>query len=162
MRNAMTCTIISVGTTSDIACYSEHEPPYIVVKNRLRNKIWQLYCRGYDRFWLNCEYGVPLWCAEIIIALQMYNDIVLNIAMPYEEQPVEWTEEQRERFFSAHISADNVVMISNYYTSNCYDLADIHMIDDSDIVLIVGNSKTKLFGDKYAREKGVPAEYLML
>ena len=32
---------------------------------------------------MNCEYGVPLWSAEIIIALQMYNDIELNIAMPY-------------------------------------------------------------------------------
>lgn len=158
----MTCTIISSGKELDIAHKNECRPLHHEIKTRLRNKIWQLYCRGYNRFWLNCEYGVPMWCAEIIIAMKMYNDIDLHIAMPYEEQASSWIKERRERFFSIHAHADKVIIISNYYTDDCCDLADMHMIDDSDIILIVGNDKTEMFGIKYAREKNVNTEYLIL
>ena len=94
----MTCTIISIGEELNFRCKNENEPPYPEIKAKLREKIWGLYCNGYDRFWINCEYGVPLWCGEIITALAMYNDIKLSIAMPYEEQSTNWVEEHRERF----------------------------------------------------------------
>ena len=81
----MTCTIISTGDELNIACKNENELPYPEIKAKLREKIWELYCKGYDSFWINCEYDVQLWCGEIISALAMYNDIELNIAMPYEE-----------------------------------------------------------------------------
>lgn len=162
MRIPMTCTIISNVKELDIAYKNECRLPYPEIKTRLRSKIWQLYRREYDRLWLNCEYGVPLWCAEIIIALKMYNDIGLYIAMPYEEQATDWNEEHRERFFNVHARADKVIMISNYYTTDCCDLADIHMIDDSDMILIVGDDTMELFGSKYAREKNVSTEYLIL
>lgn len=38
-----------------------------------------MYCNGYDTFQVNCEYGIPLWTAEIITALKMYNSIFLDI-----------------------------------------------------------------------------------
>ena len=95
----MTCTIISTGEELNLICKNENELPYPEIKAKLREKIWELYCKGYDSFWINCEYGVPLWCGEIITALAMYNDIELNIAMPYEEQSTNWVEGHRERFF---------------------------------------------------------------
>lgn len=64
--------------------------------------------------------------------------------------------------FLTFMPADKVIMISNYYTTDCCDLADIHMIDDSDMILIVGDDTMELFGSKYAREKNVSTEYLIL
>lgn len=29
----------------------------------------------YDKFWGNREYGISLWCAEIIVDFRMYNNI---------------------------------------------------------------------------------------
>ncbi|MBR6982554.1 MAG: DUF1273 family protein [Ruminococcus sp.] len=158
----MTCTIISTGEELNLVCKNEFEPPYPEIKARLREKIWELYCKGYDTFWLNCEYGVPLWSAEIIVALQMYNDIELNIAMPYEEQSTNWVEEHRERFFTIHAESDNVEIISNRYSDDCYDLADEHMIDDSELVLVVGSNPERCYGTGYARERSVKIESLDL
>ena len=56
----------------------------------------------------------------------MYNDIELNIAMPYEEQSTNWVEEHRDRFFNVHAESDNVEIISLQYTDDCYELADEH------------------------------------
>ena len=154
----MTCTIISTGDELKLICKNELEQPYPEIKAKLREKIWELYCQGFDKFWVNCEYGVPLWSAEIIIALQMYNDIEIDIAMPYEEQSTNWVEEQRERFFNIHAESDNVEIISNWYSDDCYDLADEHMIDDSDLVLVVGSNSDKCYGTSYARKHSIKIE----
>ena len=158
----MTCTIISTGEELNLICKNENEPPYPEIKAKLREKIWDLHCKGYDSFWLNCEYGVPLWCGEIITALAMYNDIELNIAMPYEEQSTNWVEEHRDRFFTVHADSDHVELISNQYTEDCYELADEHMIDESDLVVIVGSPDQNDSLRKYAESTGVKVEYFPL
>ena len=158
--NKLTCTIISTGEELKLVCKNENEPPYPEIKTTLREKIWELYCKGYDRFWINCEYGVPLWCGEIITALAMYNDIELNIAMPYEEQSTNWVEEHRDRFFKLHADSDNVEIISHHYTDKCYDLADEHMIDDSDLLLVVG-THIDCYGASYAKKNGIKVERLL-
>ena len=154
----MTCTIISTGEELNIACKNENEHPYPEIKEKLRNKIWELYCKGYDTFWCNCEYGAPLWCAEIITALAMYNDIVLNIAMPYEEQSTNWVDEYRESFFNVHAHSNHVELISRHYNENCYKQADEYMIDDSDLVIIVGKADQNDSSGKYAKSIGVKVE----
>ncbi len=158
----MTCTIVSTGEELNIVCKNELEPPYPEIKAKLRDKIWELYCKGYDTFWVNCEYGVPLWCAEIIIALQMYNDIELNIAMPYEEQSTNWVEEYRERLFAIHAASDRVEIISNRYSEDCYDLADEHMIDDSELLLVVGRNADECYGTRYAKSRSSKIEKFVL
>lgn len=155
----MTCSIISTGEELNLVCKNEFEPPYPEIKAKLREKIWELYCKGYDRFWVNCEYGVPLWCAEIIVALQIYNDIELNIAMPYEEQSTNWVEEHRERFFSLHNASDRVEIISNQYTDDCYDRANECMINNSDLLLVVGKNHIGMHYLKYAADLGVNVEF---
>lgn len=103
---------------------------------------------------------MPLWCGEIITALAMYNDIELNIAMPYEEQSTNWVEEHRDRFFRLHADSDNVEIISHHYTDDCYELADEHMIDDSDLLLVVG-THTDCYGASYAKKNGIKVEQLL-
>lgn len=156
----MTCAIVSTGEELLFKCRNEHEPPYPEIKSRLRDKIWELYCKDFNSFYVNCEYGVPLWTAEIICAMKMYSDIRLNIVMPYEEQPVDWNEEYRDRYYKAHACADNVYMVGTHYSSDCYNEADRYMIDNSDILLVCGKFKGDLYSVKYAKEHGVECIYL--
>ena len=124
----MTCCIISRNNEY----MNDNEPVCIEIKTKLREMIWELYCSGYDEFYTNCEYGISLWAAEIIIALKMYNDIKLHIAMPYEEQATRWSEEYRDRFFTVHEKADTVTIISNHYTADCYEKAERYMRERAD------------------------------
>lgn len=121
----MTCCIISRENNFK----NDNEPVCVETKTKLREIIWELYCSGYAEFWVNCEYGIPLWAAEIVIALKIYNDIKLHIAMPYEEQATKWAEEYRDRFFTVHEKADTVTIISKRYTEDCYEKADRYMCD---------------------------------
>ena len=160
----MVCTIISTGEELMQNCKNEYEPPLADIKGKLREIIWGLYCNGYDSFYLNCEYGIPLWSAEIICALKKYNDIKLNIAMPYEEQANDWYEDQRERYFSVHSLADDVHMLNTQFYEKCYDEADEYMIDQSDLLLVFGikNSGDFLHSIKYARKNHVECMYLKI
>lgn len=156
----MTCAIVSTSEELLLKCKNEHEPPYPEIKAKLRDKIWELYCKGFNSFYVNCEYGVPLWTAEIICAMKMYNDIRLNIVTPYEEQSADWNEDYRDRYYDAHACADNVCMIGTRYSSDCYDEADRYMIDNSDMLLVCGKRENGLYSVKYANERGVECIYL--
>ena len=160
----MVCTITSTGEEILQDCKNEYEPPLADIKEKLREIIWGLYCNGYDSFYLNCEYGIPLWSAEIICALKKYNDIELNIVMPYEEQANDWYEDQRERYFSVHSLADDVYMLTKQYYDDCYDDTEEYMIDQSDLLLVFGCKQTGdfLHSIKYARENDVECMYIKI
>ena len=160
----MICTITSTGEEILQDCKNEYELPLADIKEKLRETIWGLYCNGYDSFYLNCEYGIPLWTAEIICALKKYNTIELNVVMPYEEQAKDWYEDQRERYFSVHSLADNVHMLNTQYYDGCYDDTEEYMIDQSDLLLVFGykNSGDFLHSIKYAREEDVESLYIKI
>ncbi len=79
----MNCTIISTGFENRLTCKNEYEKPYPEMKQILRETIWKAYCSGYTDFYVNCEHGIPLWAAEIICALKLYNNIKLHIIILY-------------------------------------------------------------------------------
>lgn len=138
---------------------NESEPPYPMIKAKLRELIWGLYCQGYDNFYVNCEYGIPLWVAEFITALKLYNDITLNIVVPYEEQSVKWAEEYRDRYFSVHEKADSVILASTQYHPECYRTAEKIMIDKSELLIICGKETELSDTYKYAGYQDVKVIY---
>ena len=150
----MTCTIISNGFEKYLICKNEYEKPYPEMKRILRETIWDAYCNGYTDFYVNCEYGIPLWAAEIVCALKLYNTINLHIVTPYEEQATNWTEEQRDRYYSIFGKSDSDVMVCTRYQEDCYYIADETMIDKSDLVLVFGTNKV-CYAEMYAKNMGV-------
>lgn len=160
----MVCTLTSTGEELMQDCKNEQEPPLTDIKAKLREIIWGLYCNGYDSFYLNCEYGIPLWAAEIICALKKYNNIELNIVMPYENQSKDWYEDQRDGYFIIHNLADDVYMLEKQYYEGCYNDTDECMIDQSDLLLVLGykNSGDFLHSIKYAKENDVECMYLKI
>ena len=150
----MICTIISDGSELDRNCRNEKEKPYPEIKGRLRETIWKLFCEGYTGYYVNCEYGIPLWTAEIITALKLYNDIDLNIVVPFEEQCRDWCEENRDRYYALHEKADNVVFACREFEEGCYDIAAEMMIDESDLAVIIGRSGSVDRLEKYAKRSG--------
>ena len=155
----MTCIIVSDGSELLHQCKNEKEKPYPEIKRRLREIIWELYSSGYDSFFLNCEYGIPLWAAETICAMKMYNDIKLNIVIPYEEQASNWCDEHRDRYFNVHSKADSVIMADKHYCDDCYDRADDIMIAESDLLTVFGKKGNGLYAESCARKKNIEIMY---
>ena len=156
----MVCTIISSGEELHLRNKNEYEKPYPMIKGKLQELIWGLYCQGYDTFCLNCDYGVPLWAAEFICLQKAAgNPITLNIFMPYEEQAAGWVESQRNRYFSIHEKADDVVLVSTQFHPECYRKADERMMDESDLLVICGNTGSMPETAQYAGQQNVPVKY---
>ena len=156
----MICTISSDGTELYGKCRNEYEKPYAEIKKCLREKLWELFTSGFDTFYVNCEYGIPLWSAEIICAMKMYNPVKLNIAIPYEEQAANWCEEHRDRYFNVHAEAYKAVTVSKQYSAECREAADVFMLCQSDALAIRSTEKNNLFAERYAKQKAIPIIYL--
>ena len=151
---ALKCAIISDQTELTYVCKNEHEPPLRNLKIMILEKIGKMVGLGYDAYITNCDYGIPLWSSEIVVAMKMYNDIRLDIVIPYEEQTTNWIEEYRDRYYMVHEAADSVYLSSKRYCENCDEIAYQYMIDNSDAVLVFGKKSSDISAVSYAQNKG--------
>lgn len=156
----MICTIISNGKENKYLIKNEKRRAYVKIKARLEERILQLYNEGYNEFYVNCEYGIPLWAAEIINALKFHKDVRLHIIIPYEEQAAKWRVKLRIRYFAENVKSDSSVFAKTGYTDNCYDIADEMMIEKSDAVLICGEKADKPHAEKFAEQMNKKIMYL--
>jgi len=134
----MTCTILSDGSELQLACKNEEERPVLEIKKKILGLLESLIYEGYEEFWVNCEYGIPLWTAELICAMKKDYDLKLHIAVPYEEQSTNWFEEQRDRYFSLHQKADSVKFVNTQFHSGCYQEAEQYMLMQSNVLCLLG------------------------
>ena len=65
---------------------------------------------GITDFICNCEIKIPLWAAGKILFIKNQQSIRLNVAVPYENQAMRWTDEWRERYYNIHAQSDSVIM----------------------------------------------------
>ena len=154
-------SIISTGFEKYFLCKNKSEMPYLKIKLLLQETIWNAYRNGYTDFYVNCEYGIPLWAAEIISALKFYNVIRLHIIVPYEEQTTNWTEEQRDRYYTSHQKADSIQFANTKYHEYCYEQADKMMIDHSDLVFVFGKDQPSN-AELYATQTGIPVQRIII
>ncbi len=155
----MTSVIISNYNEKYFKNRNESEKTCITIKQKLLEIIWQAYCSGYTDFYTNCEFGIPLWSAEIICALKLYNKIYLHIVIPYEEQCLNWCEEWRNRYYDVHSKADSVIFVNKCYHENCHNDACKTMINHGDTVFVFGKQSNKSYAEKYAQSINTKIKY---
>lgn len=154
------CTIIGKSVNELPFGMDEKYPKCTALKINLAAKINELYLNGVTHFACNCEYGIPLWAAEIILALKIYKpELYLHIVAPYEEQAAKWNEEIRERYFNIHEKADTVHILKNIYNDNIlsYHYAEKFMLDNSTMLLIDEHNNEII---RYARKCNLNIVYL--
>ena len=130
------CTIS--GVTPDKICFGldEKSTDCIALKLQLLSKIADLNFKGVTDFVCNCEMGISLWAAEIVLCARKYNPVRLNITTPFEDQASLWSDEWRERYFRIHEQADCVITLNKHFSDTCYDECDRFMVDNSSMCII--------------------------
>ncbi len=151
----MTCTVISTGEELAYIYQNEEEQPVSGIKKRLFELLQGLIGEGCASFYVNCDLGIPLWTAEMILAMRKLNPIQLHIVMPYEEQAANWTEYHRDRYFAVHEAADRVEMVKAQYSDECAENALRTMIDKSDLLIICGQMDENSEILSYAKQRGL-------
>ena len=129
---------------------------YQHLQNQLREELFRMITRYHVRnFLCGMDLGVSLWAAEIILELKQTYPITLECVIPYETLTSDWTEENRDRYFSIVAQADEETMLQTRYTEDCEKKRDQYMVDHSDYVIAVLLDATVSTSDtlRYARRK---------
>ena len=141
--------------TSKTCCFTGHRPqnlPFWYSENsitclKLKNAIKKSIAQMIDKYEVNhfisgMALGVDQYAAEIVLELKkQYPQIILECAIPCENQAMKWTEKQRDRYFSIIKQCDKETLLQKQYTSDCMYKRNEYMVKNSDYIIAVYNRK---------------------
>lgn len=108
--------------------YDEEDELCVAIKLKIAEIVSQLATNGITDFVTDCEYGIPLWGAEVVLAQKIFTlEITLKVYLPHEEQAVKWSPDWRNRYFTLHEKADDVVIFNDY--EKCMESRLVHIIN---------------------------------
>ena len=117
---------------------------------------------GADTFYFGACYGFDLLCAEIVLMRKRVIHILeprvikLIAVVPYEEQPKNWNEVNRELYFATLAQCDEVIILNAKYHQGCFHRRDRYMVDNSSkMICYFDGSKGTPYTVKYAEKNKV-------
>lgn len=141
--------------------FNEDDDHCIALKRKLRDEIVRLIEEHEVSYFITgMALGVDMYAAEIVLGLKasQYPAILLESAIPFEEQPSKWTEEQRDRYYDIASKCDKETLIQKRYSPDCFDRRNRYMVDYADYLIAVWNGKPSGTGKtvRYAQRQGKP------
>lgn len=131
-----TCLIYGTPVRELPFGYDEEDELCVEIKLKIAEVVAQLAASGVTDFITDCEYGILMWGAEIVLAQKLFSpELTLKVYMPHEEQAVKWAPDWRERYFSIHEKADDVVIFNDY--KKCLET----LCEDADVLIYVGDEE---------------------
>ena len=126
---------------------NEDHPDCVQLKIALREQIEFLYERGVKRFLSGVCIGVDMWAGEIVLDLmQQHKDIELYCIIPFEEQPINWTESQKERYYNMLRDSTKLIQLSVRYYDGCYRIRNEYLVKNAKHLLAVYDKESKMRG----------------
>lgn len=134
-----TCLIYGTPVEQLPFGYDEEDELCVMIKLKIAEIVSQLTLNGITNFITDCEYGIPMWGAEVVLAQKIFMpEITLSIYIPHENQAVKWAPDWRERYFDIHEKADDVMIYNDY--ERCME----DLCKDADVLVYVGNDKAEV------------------
>lgn len=131
---------------------------YQRIKAMMLAEIKHWAAQGYDTFYEGVARGMDIIFGEqVLLAKQDHPSIKLVGVIPFEEQAARWTEAWRKRYFDLMRNSDEEVLISSYYTKDCFHRRNRYMVDHADVLIAVYDGKPSggtAYTVDYARRNG--------
>ncbi len=116
--------------------FSGHRDYAVEYDPKLRDTINSLYAEGYRCFISGVAVGFDLSAAEAVLALRdAHADVELVCAIPFVEQALKYSTEDRLRYEHVLERADRVVYISQEFHPACYKRRNDYLVDNSSVVV---------------------------
>lgn len=140
--NTSTCSFISQHFWEIPIVPSENHPLSQALKNQLTQYIQSLIeDEGVSRFMVLMDSGIPLFAAATILELRTRYPISLVCVIPYEEQHIFWSEEERNRYFSILEQCDKEHMLQQHFSLDCYQRSNKYMVSHASILFVFYNGR---------------------
>ena len=141
----------------------ETDPRCIALKDQIAATLDGIYETGYRRFICGMAIGCDLYFAEAVLALkQQHPDILLEAAIPCDDQAEKWNRSQREHYAELLEQCDLITHVSHVYSPGCMMKRNQYMVDNAELLIACYDGKTGgTFNTlRYALEKDVKILHL--
>lgn len=125
---------------------NEQHPACLSIKAVLLQQITRLYVqRGVTQFIAGGALGIDQWAAEAVLAFRADRpDVVPTIAVPFRGQADKFSPLQQARYQEILDNADEVVVLQEQYTKDCFFKRNDYMITHADVVIAVFDRNTRV------------------
>lgn len=145
--------------------YDERDLRCMALKFRLKREILKAIQQESVRHFLTgMALGVDIWAADIVLSLRERLPITLECVLPCQDQAARWRQESQEHYQSILRRCDQVTLLQERYTPDCYDKRNRYMVDHSDLVIAVWNGLPSGTGNTvaYAQTQGKKIQMIHL
>jgi uncharacterized phage-like protein YoqJ len=144
LKKAIVCCFVGHHPQDLSFGFDETNPDCIKLKEVLKDQIVNMIeTFKVTNFISGIELGVEQYAAELVITLKAkYPHITLECAIPSEEQAINWSEPQRDRYFTIIERCDREVLLQGHYTEDCIKKRNEYMVKQSTYILAIWNGNT--------------------
>lgn len=157
MKQLETCCFIDDCLYDYLFKFEEYNPYYIEFKEKFKERIKSLIEDfSVTHFISSMDIGVEQYAAEIVLEFKnIYPQISLEGVLPFEAQSENWTEFQRNIYYSLMERSDKETLLQYHYTNDCMIKSDIYMINKSKFIIIFCNGDTSRIGKLISYAKSI-------
>ncbi len=136
--------------SENTCCFSGYRPdklPWGFIEDddrcqKLKEKLYDVasavYASGVRRFVCGMALGCDTYFCETVLQLKEdHPDIILEAALPSEDQAARWNEASRSRYFKLVQQCDIETYVSRRYTPDCMMRRNMYMVDKSSVLIAV-------------------------
>ena len=148
---------------SKTVCFTGHRVLYEKreeIESKVEAAVRECIGNGSEVFIVGGAIGFDTLAAEMVIRLRKefpHIRLVLALPCPPEQQSLKWTEAQRKQYQDTINQADEVLILSDNYTSSCMLDRNRYMVDNSCKIICYLRSErggTK-YTVNYAKKQGI-------
>ena len=117
---------------------NENDERCLALKLKIDQAVETAYNNGCRRFICGMARGCDMYFFDAVVSLRCrYNDVIIEAALPFEDQSIRWHTADAERWEAALRSCDAVTLVSKEYRQDCYALRNRYMVDKADLLISV-------------------------
>nr|WP_312579630.1 SLOG family protein [Sedimentibacter sp.] len=118
---------------------------YIELKSKLKERFLYMVVQLHVlHFMSGVNIGVEQCAVEALLELKKeYHNIIIECVLPYETLSSNWTELQRDRYFSIMKKIDKETLLQCHYTNDCIVKRNKYMVDKSKFIIKIHDNNEK-------------------
>ncbi|WP_313343000.1 SLOG family protein [Sedimentibacter sp.] len=157
MKKNKTCCFIDYYSQDCFIELNHNNPDYIKLELKLKEILGSLVEDfSVNHFISGMKFGLEQISAEIILELKTkFSGVTLEGVIPYENYATDWTETQRDKYYSIMQNIDKEVMLQHNFSHDCMIKRNLYMINKSKYIILYTNNTSKINAiNKYAKSIG--------
>lgn len=157
MKDFRTCCFIDYYPQDYLKEFEDKNLNNIKYKEKLKEVIISLIDNfSITHFISGMQFGLEQFSAEIVLELKSkFPKITLEGVIPYENQVINWTECQRDKYYSIMQKIDKEVLLQHHFSHDCMRKRNLYMINKSKYIILYTNNTSKIDHiNSYARSIG--------